>query len=62
MSDAKKPLPAGLRPETLAVRAGTDRSHHGEHSEAHLAYQDGAGSYSTLAFTHKRPRAWDSPE
>jgi len=34
MSDAKKPLPAGLRPETLAVRAGTDRSHHGEHSEA----------------------------
>jgi O-succinylhomoserine sulfhydrylase len=34
MSDAKKPLPAGLRPETLAVRAGTDRSHHGEHAEA----------------------------
>jgi O-succinylhomoserine sulfhydrylase len=34
MSDAKKPLPAGLRPETLAVRAGTDRRHHGEHSEA----------------------------
>ena len=34
MSDAKKPLPAGLRPETLAVRAGIDRSHHGEHSEA----------------------------
>jgi O-succinylhomoserine sulfhydrylase len=34
MTDSRKPLPAGLRPETLAVRAGTDRSHHGEHAEA----------------------------
>jgi len=34
MSDSRRPLPPGLRPETLAVRAGTDRSHHGEHSEA----------------------------
>jgi O-succinylhomoserine sulfhydrylase len=29
-----KPLPPGLQPETLAVRAGIDRSHHGEHAEA----------------------------
>ncbi|MBU3694599.1 MAG: O-succinylhomoserine sulfhydrylase [Rhodocyclaceae bacterium] len=34
MTESSKPLPAGLRPETLAVRAGTDRSHHGEHAEA----------------------------
>lgn len=30
----QKPLPPGLQPETLAVRAGIDRSHHGEHAEA----------------------------
>lgn len=29
-----KPLPAGLSTETLAVRAGMDRTHHREHSEA----------------------------
>jgi len=27
-------MPPGLQPETLAVRAGIDRSHHGEHAEA----------------------------
>lgn len=31
---SQKPLPADLQPETLAVRAGIDRSHHGEHTEA----------------------------
>ena len=31
---SQKPLPPGLQPETLAVRAGIDRSHHGEHAEA----------------------------
>jgi O-succinylhomoserine sulfhydrylase len=34
MTDAKKPLPPGVQPETLAVRAGIDRTHHGEHTEA----------------------------
>ena len=34
MSETKKPLPAGLALETLAVRAGMDRTHHKEHSEA----------------------------
>lgn len=34
MSDTRRPLPPGLHAETLAVRAGIDRSHHGEHSEA----------------------------
>jgi len=34
MTDTRRPLPPGLQAETLAVRAGTDRSHHGEHSEA----------------------------
>ena len=34
MTDPKKPLPPGLQPETLAVRAGIDRTHHGEHTEA----------------------------
>jgi len=34
MSESKKPLPAGLALETLAVRAGMDRTHHKEHSEA----------------------------
>ena len=34
MSDVNKPLPAGLALETLAVRAGMDRTHHKEHSEA----------------------------
>lgn len=29
-----KPLPAGLSTDTLAVRAGMDRTHHREHSEA----------------------------
>jgi len=30
----QKPLPPDLQPETLAVRAGIDRTHHGEHAEA----------------------------
>lgn len=34
MSESKNPLPAGLALETLAVRAGMDRTHHKEHSEA----------------------------
>ncbi len=34
MSNTKKPLPAGLALETLAVRAGMDRTQHKEHSEA----------------------------
>ena len=34
MTDPRKPLPSGLQAETLAVRAGIDRSHHGEHAEA----------------------------
>ncbi|MGV0998764.1 MAG: O-succinylhomoserine sulfhydrylase [Fluviibacter sp.] len=34
MSKNKKTLPAGLATETLAVRAGMDRSAHNEHSEA----------------------------
>lgn len=34
MSDQRKPLPAGLSSDTLAVRAGMDRTHHREHSEA----------------------------
>jgi O-succinylhomoserine sulfhydrylase len=34
MSESKKSLPAGLALETLAVRAGMDRTHHKEHSEA----------------------------
>jgi O-succinylhomoserine sulfhydrylase len=34
MTDARKPLPPGVQPETLAVRAGIDRTHHGEHTEA----------------------------
>lgn len=33
MTDSRTPLPPDLQPETLAVRAGIDRSHHGEHSE-----------------------------
>jgi len=32
--DARRTLPGGLRPETLAVRTGLPRSQHGEHSEA----------------------------
>lgn len=32
--DARRTLPDGLRPETLAVRTGLPRSQHGEHSEA----------------------------
>jgi O-succinylhomoserine sulfhydrylase len=34
MSDTRNILPPGLQAETLAVRAGIDRSHHGEHTEA----------------------------
>ena len=34
MNDQSKPLPAGLSTDTLAVRAGMDRTHHREHSEA----------------------------
>jgi len=34
MTDARKTLPPHLQSETLAVRAGIDRSHHGEHAEA----------------------------
>lgn len=34
MSHIKKTLPEGLATETLAVRAGMDRTQHGEHSEA----------------------------
>ena len=34
MSNTKKPLPEGLALETLAVRAGMDRTQHKEHSEA----------------------------
>lgn len=34
MTDARKTLPPDLQSETLAVRAGIDRSHHGEHAEA----------------------------
>lgn len=33
-NDKIKPLPAGLSTDTLAVRAGMDRTHHREHSEA----------------------------
>ncbi|MCE4556073.1 O-succinylhomoserine sulfhydrylase [Pelomonas cellulosilytica] len=31
--DNRRPLPEGLRPETLAIRTGLARSQHGEHSE-----------------------------
>lgn len=34
MNMASKPLPQGLHPETLAVRAATERSQYGENSEA----------------------------
>ena len=33
-NNTKKQLPSGLATETLAVRAGMDRTHHREHSEA----------------------------
>lgn len=33
-SDAQRPLPPGLHPDTLALRVSIERSQHGEHSEA----------------------------